>query len=157
MTTTYEICEYLTTKVQTNSAVVTFCTAKFAKQPDFFIGFDARKPPASDQIPFIMMVPNALTNADDHREHGVLCAVVCTDDVQTTASKVTKYRGFDMIEEFETLVYNAIVAALVPVYDEDPAEDQQTYTLLSSSQARFDQYYPEYHATRELTITSSEA
>lgn len=157
MTTTFDICEYLAGKVQADAAVIAFCNTNFSKQPDFFIGFDTRKPPASDQIPFIMMVPNALTDADDHREHGVLCAVVCTDDTQTTAAKITKYNGFDIIEQFETLVYNAIVAALIPVYDEDPAEDQQTFTLLSSSQARLDQYYPEYHATRELTITSSEA
>lgn len=143
----YTICDLIATSIKANAALVAYCTSKFAKQPDFFVGFDAKKLPEDSQLPFITFVPSSTRMVEGaHEEHSILVGVVCTDSDRTTVTKTTRFPGFKTISDFERLVFNAIQAYL--------DETIVYYSLLTWAEASYQGYYPEYHATREIVVTT---
>ena len=143
----YTICDLIASAIQADSDLIAYCTSKFGKQPDFFVGFDAKKLPEDSQLPFITVVPSATRLADNvYEEHSILVGVVCEDDGRTTASKVTRFAGYKTISDFERLVFDAIQAYL--------DETKVYYSLLTWAEANYQGYYPEYHATREIVVTT---
>ena len=141
------ICEAIATAIQSNAAVAAYCSAKFSKQPNYYIGFDGRKPPADDKVPYVAVVPSATAMQDGaHEEHSIMIGVVCTDGDTNTTSGRTKYIGYKTISDFERVVFDAVQAYL----------DEQIvyYSLLSWGQASYQGFLPEYHATREITVVT---
>ena len=145
---TFTICESLAAYLKTYTALNTYSDQKFAKRPHLFIGFDGRNAPADTFLPYIAVVPSTRQDVEStHEEHTILLAVVCTDDSNTTASGVTKYEGFKTISDFEARVFEGVQA----YFNEQIIEQ----SMLSWAQAQYNGYWPEYHATREITVTSA--
>lgn len=148
------ICDAIAKKVQANAALVAYCAAKFTKQPYFFVGMDSNSLPPEAQMPYIAIVPGASQNiADAHGEHNILVGVVCQDATQTTAAnvlanKLMRFDGYGTMSDFEKLVFQAIEAYM------NPASDLSYYSLLGWTQVQYKCYFPEYHATREITVAT---
>lgn len=141
----FALCEFIAEKIQANADLVSFCTETFAKQPEFFVGIDTSKLPEPNSIPFVVISPVSSQNQETtHLQQNIFIGVVCENDSKTTSSKITKYIGYRTIADFESTVFRSAQEAI----------DVNTtyYSLLSWQSVQYECYYPQFHASRELSI-----
>lgn len=144
----YDICENLINKLSNDDMIKDFCNKNFNKNASFFLGVDEKKPPSQEDLPLILLYPEATSNPDDRAiSSKIFVGTAIENDACTTSNKITKMAGFKTIEQFENLVFMCIENAL--------NEFNQNHSILSQGEGRYLCFYPEFHSQRMLEIISA--
>jgi uncharacterized repeat protein (TIGR02543 family) len=143
----YQLCSNITAALKASSTLVSALTTLLGKSPSWFVGFDSRNPAAADKVPFIVFSPgddNIIDNTS--RRHDIVLGCACNDETVTTVAGITTFSGLGKAAQFAELVDAAVKAYL--------DEESQRLSLLEWSPTSYENYHPDYHATKQYTVIS---
>ena len=146
----YDICKAIIAFLKADTAFVAFCTATFAKQPNYYCGLDTNVPPPDGMIPFVVVMPMAIMpEPNQFTKHTLMVGSVCKDDSVTTASGTTDYSGYNTVIKFADALHAAADRFIAA------QELAQTMSFLDASTANIALYFPYYHTSREYNFTTA--
>lgn len=151
----YTMAKALVTALRADTTFTSYCTSALTTIPKFFIGMDSNTPPSEADIPFIAIVPATENNMDNQFvEHQLNVGAVLTNATITTATatKTVDFAGYDKILVFGTKLLDGIQRACKA---SEIATAGTTMSLKEWTPARVACYWPQYHSTREITLTTS--
>ena len=144
----FALCEFIAENLLLDADFLAFCAAEFSANPKIFVGFDTNKLPAASQNPFVVISPSSSQNQETtHLQQGIFIAAVCRDSTKTESTSITKHEGYRTIADFESALFQAVERIL--------SEQNNFYSMLSWGSVQYECYYPEFHAARDLTISSN--
>lgn len=146
MITGYNLCVNLLQAIATNATLVAYCNTKFSKQPKLYYAVDELNPPSKDDAPFICLWQDSAEFSEPTTiNRSLVIGCVVSDSTLETGTYVTKgYKGFDTIENFERLVFNAVDAYI--------KEASMNVSILELGDAVYKHYYPLFHSVRRMQI-----
>ena len=97
--------------IHDNSALNTWATTNYGRNPKVYVGIDTRKPPAADQYPLVHLFPQQKTIGDGNQTHviGVTCGIYDDDTLTTSKTNVVELEGISYLEDFRKLVETALL------------------------------------------------
>jgi hypothetical protein len=155
MANAYDMAKSLVTALRADTTFTNYCTSALTTVPKFFVGMDGNTPPDAGDIPFIAIVPASENLVDNqYIEHVLNIGAVITNDTvtETTATKTVDFAGYDKILDFSTKLLDGIQRAIAT---SEKSTASTTMSLKDWTPARIAFYRPQYHSTREITLTTS--
>lgn len=150
-TTTYDLCKAILKAIKSDTALSTFCTTNFAKQPLYFFEIDPDNPPSRDDMPLIALYMNDVEHSQpgvDVRNIGIGCAIL-DDDTATEESTIGLYKGFNTIEKLEALVFAAIEN-----FADESATTPAEISIVEVGNTAIKCYYPYFHSFRQIKVST---
>jgi hypothetical protein len=144
--TAYCLCKNLIEAIAAYGPLQEFSAYKFQKQPVFYFEADESNPPATADMPFVVLYASSA----DYSEPGALvreiAVGVAIEDSENESSDAAKgmYKGFETAEVFERHVYDAIDCYL--------QESEQNCSILDAGNSQLKAYYPYFHCVRQKRI-----
>lgn len=155
MTNGYDLSKAMITALLSDTVFTNYCTSALGTVPTFLVGMDSNNPPTDDNIPFVAIVPaTEQDNDNQYIEHAINIGAVITSDTVTevTATKTITFDGYDTILDFSSELLKGIKRAMIA---SEISTASSTMSMLSYTPARIEFYRPQYHSTREITLTTS--
>lgn len=152
----YDIAKQLMTYMKADTTFTNFCTSALGTVPAFYVGLDPASLPASAKLPFVVLVPVSEQDIDgQYLEHQINVGAALSDDDTTisTAANTITFDGYDTALRLSRQIL-ASIKRCVAAEEDKPISVSTTISMLSYSPARITHAHPEYHTTRELTITT---
>jgi hypothetical protein len=152
----YDIAKQLMNYMKADTTFTNFCTSALGTVPAFYVGLDLAQLPTAAKLPFVALVPVSEQDVDgQYLEHQINLGAAITKDNTTiaTAANTLTFDGYNTALRLSRQMLASIKRCTAA--EEDKAVSVSTTISLSSySPARITHAHPEFHTTRELTITT---
>jgi hypothetical protein len=151
----HEIAQKMVAALRADTTFTNFCNSALGTVPAFFIGFDADNPPVGVKLPFVAIVPVSEQDNDNYLEHQLNIGAAISDGTITTNSSTNTvdFSGYGKVSRVGRELL-AGVKRFVATEEQTPISASTTISMLAWTAARITHAHPEYHVTRELTITT---
>jgi hypothetical protein len=96
--------------LQANTSIRNYCTAKYNRAPQIYVGMNGKNLPADSSCPMIVIYPGAKSEGLELQEYTYKITVGWTilQPVATTTNNVTEYSGVTECDELGQLIYLAL-------------------------------------------------
>ena len=96
--------------LQDNAAIQNYCSAKYGKQPKFYVGFSGKNPPADTDCPYIIIYPGAKSEGLELQEYTYKITVgwAIVQEGATVTNDTTEYTGVAECDALGQLIYLAL-------------------------------------------------
>lgn len=129
-----------------DTAIATFCQAKYKKAPSFFVGFDAKSPPKDTQCPAIIILPGMKIEGDEIDEFQYMLTVSWSilNGAVTTTNGVVEFTGLYESDQLGQLILACLAEA-------------STNSPITSAEYSIDatMSHPQFPGRLDITFTNS--
>lgn len=104
--------DLIVTAIDTDSALISYCTSTFGKRHKIFVGMNLRVPPSETDMPCIVVDSIYERVVDANRNSvKILLGLLSSSETKTTTGYVTRLVGFTQSEEFRDQATAALIRA----------------------------------------------
>lgn len=93
--------------LKASAAIQTYCTAKYGKTPNIYVGMNGKNPPVDSACPFIILYPGAKTEGLELQEYTYKVPIgwAIIQETSTVTGNVTEYAGVAECDGLGQLIY----------------------------------------------------